>query len=69
LRGQSDISSFLSTINTEYCVGYTFLEDRLRTANLPIKIIGYMPDTKVYDAFLEKKLIPNHLIQLHKKEI
>jgi hypothetical protein len=65
LRGQTEIASFLSTINTEYCVGYTYFSDRFDIANKPVKVLGYMPNTNSYELFDSKQLIPEHLKEIH----
>jgi len=65
LRNQSEISRFLSVINTEFCVGYTYLNDRLQYANKPVKVLGYMPNSKAYEAFMNQQLIPLHLKEIH----
>ncbi len=65
LRQNSEVSPYLSTINCEYCVGYTYYNDRFESANKPIKVLGYMPHTPAYDLFLQEQLIPNHLKEIH----
>ena len=61
LRTQSEIVPFLSTINTEYCVGYTFFNERYQLANKPVKVLGFVPNTKSHELFTEKNLIPDNL--------
>jgi hypothetical protein len=61
LRHNTEISKYLDTINTEYCVGYTFLDDRLNVSNKPVKIIAFNPFSKSHDAFSDKNLIPSSL--------
>lgn len=61
LRKNSEIKNYLSTLNTEYCVGYTYLEDRLNAASGPVKSLGFVPYTPSHQAFAEKNLIPDHL--------
>lgn len=61
LRHNTEVSEYLDTVNTEYCVGYTFLEDRLNTSNKPVKVIAFKPFSKSHDAFSDKNLIPNSL--------
>ena len=65
LRANTEISNYLSTINTQYCVGYTHLDDRIKAANKPIKVLGYMPHSKAYKTFLDKNLVPLHLQNLY----
>jgi len=65
LRHYSEIAKHLSTINCEYCVGYTYFTDRLEASNKPVRVLGYMPHTHVYDHFLQEQLIPNHLKEIH----
>jgi len=65
LRHNSEITSYLSTINCEYCVGYTFIDERITAANKPIKVVGCMPGATTYNAFLERQLIPTHLTVIH----
>jgi len=65
LRNQSEVSNFLSSVNTEYCVGYTFFNERFNVANKPVKVLGYMPNTKSYELFDSKELIPAHLKKIH----
>lgn len=67
LRRNSEISQYLDVINTEYCVGYTFLEERLNSSNKPVKVIAFKPYSKSQDAFENKKLIHNNLINILKK--
>ena len=64
LRSNTPVASFMSTINTQYCVGYTYIDDRLNSAVRPVKVIGCMPLTKAYSAFLERNLVPIHLQQI-----
>ena len=52
------ICELLDTINTEYCVGYTFLEDRFHSANKPVNVIAFKPFSKSHNAFSDKNLIP-----------
>jgi hypothetical protein len=61
LRQNSEIKDYLHTLNTEYCVGYTYLDDRIKSANGPIRCLGFMPNTKSHEAFYERNLIPEHL--------
>lgn len=46
LRAQTEISSYLTTINNEYNVGITKMEDRYNAANKPVKVIGVKPENK-----------------------
>ena len=64
LRANTPVTDYMSTINTQYCVGYTYIDDRLNSALKPVKVIACMPDAKSYSAFLERNLIPLHLQQL-----
>ncbi len=61
LRSSSEISNYLTSINTEYCVGYTFFEDRMNMANRPIKIVAFSPNSAAQDLFEQNNLIPNKL--------
>lgn len=69
LRHNSEVASYLSTVNTEYCVGYTYVNDRYEAANKPIKVIGFMPNSKSYDTFIKMNLIPNHLLDIFKQTL
>jgi hypothetical protein len=48
-------------LNTEYCVGYTYYQDRINAALGNIKCLGFMPDTESHHVFYETGLIPEHL--------
>jgi hypothetical protein len=67
LRQNSEIKDYLCTLNTQYCVGYTYLDDRIKSADGPIRSLGFVPDTKSYEAFLERNLIPESLQKIFKK--
>ncbi len=64
LRQNSEIKSYLSTLNTQYCVGYTYMDDRINAATGPITCLGLMPNTPSYNAFLTHGLIPDNLINI-----
>jgi len=64
LRANTPVTDYMSTINTQYCVGYTYIDDRLNSALRPVKVIACMPAAKSYSAFLERNLIPLHLQQI-----
>ena len=66
LRQNSEIKDYLYTLNTQYCVGYTYLDDRINAASGPIKSLGFVPGTKSHKAFFEKNLIPNDLQNIFK---
>lgn len=61
LRQNSEIKNYLSTLNTQYCVGYTYMDDRINAANGPIRSLGFVPNMKSHDEFNKRKLIPDHL--------
>jgi hypothetical protein len=67
LRQHSEIKDQLYTLNTQYCVGYTYLDDRIKSAEGPIRSLGFVPDTKSYEAFLDRDLIPENLLKIFKK--
>ena len=46
LRAQTEVSPYLSTINNEYNVGITKMEDRYNAENKPVKVIGVKPENK-----------------------
>ena len=56
LRQNSEIKDQLCTLNTQYCVGYTYLDDRINAANGPIRSLGFAPNTKSHIAFTERNL-------------
>jgi len=64
LRNHSEISNVLATLNTKYCVGYTYLDDRINSAIDKINCLGFMPYTKSHDAFLTRGLIPDSLTEI-----
>jgi hypothetical protein len=64
LRKNSEIAEYLDTVNTEYCVGYTFLEKRLHAANKPVKVIAFKPYTESHNAFLNNKLLHPNLVNI-----
>lgn len=61
LRRNSEIKYYLYTLNTEYCVGYTYLDDRINAATGPIRSLGFVPNMKSHDEFNKRNLIPEHL--------
>ena len=68
LRKNSEIKDYLCTLNTQYCVGYTYLDDRINAANGPIKSLGFVPGTASHKAFLERNLIPGQLEKIFNSE-
>jgi hypothetical protein len=64
LRTQADVSAYLSTVNSKYCVGYTFLNERINNTTGPITCLGFMPNTPSYNAFLTRGLVPDNLINI-----
>ena len=40
------MKDYLTTINNQYNVGLTCIENRYNAANKPIKIIGFKPENK-----------------------
>lgn len=68
LRQNSEIKDYLSTLNTEFCVGYTYLDDRINAANGPIKSLGFVPGAASHTAFSERNLIPVQLEKIFNSE-
>ena len=68
LRASTPVTDYMSTINTQYCVGYTFFEDRMNMANKPIKIVAFNPNSTAQDLFEQNNLIPNKLKNIIKKQ-
>lgn len=46
LRAHTEVSSYLSTINNEYNVGITKMENRYEAANKPVKVVGVKPSNE-----------------------
>lgn len=69
LRHNTEVSSYLASLDTMYCTGYTYIDDRINAASGPIQCLGFMPGTKSEVAFNDRGLIPEHLnkiFDLHK---
>ena len=67
LRSQTEIKNYLDTINNQYNVGVTYIENRYNAANKPIKVIGLKPNVlKDINAFFKYNLIDDELNKIFK---